>query len=166
MAGIRVGFGYDVHRFAADRALWLGGIRIESAMGLAGHSDADVLIHALCDAMLGAAGLRDIGYYFPDTAAEFEGIDSKVLLARTVALAKENHYVLGNADITVVAEAPKINPYIPAMRRTLAAVIGVDEADIAIKATTSERLGFTGRREGMAAYATVLMVRTEGEPFS
>ena len=159
---IRVGFGYDVHRLVAGRALWLGGIRIEHSMGLLGHSDADVLIHALCDALLGAAGLRDIGYHFPDTADEFAGIDSKILLARTMQLLRDAGYELGNADITVAAERPKLNPHIPAMQACLARVIGADPADISIKATTTEGLGFTGRQEGIAAYATVLIERRDG----
>jgi 2-C-methyl-D-erythritol 2,4-cyclodiphosphate synthase len=157
MSKIRVGFGYDVHRLVADRPLWLGGIRLEHSLGLLGHSDADVLIHALCDALLGAANMRDIGYHFPDTAGEFAGIDSKILLARTMQLLRDVGYELGNADITVAAERPKLNPHIPTMKQTLADVLKTDVDNISIKATTTEGLGFTGRQEGIAAYATVLI---------
>ena len=154
---IRVGFGYDVHALVPNRALWLGGIRIEHTLGLLGHSDADVLIHAICDALLGAANLRDIGYHFPDTAGEYENIDSKILLRKTMALIREAGYELGNIDATVCAERPKLNPYIPQMKTVLAEVMGVDPDDISIKATTTEKLGFTGRQEGISAYATVLI---------
>lgn len=154
---IRVGFGYDVHALVPDRELWLGGVRIAHEKGLLGHSDADVLIHAICDALLGAADMRDIGFHFPDTAAEYAGIDSKVLLRETMRLLREGGYELGNIDATVAAERPKLNPHIPEMKRVLAAVLQVDEGDISIKATTTEKLGFTGRQEGIAAYATVLI---------
>lgn len=154
---IRVGFGYDVHAFAPDRELWLGGVKIEHTVGLLGHSDADVLIHALCDALLGAAGLRDIGYHFPDTAGEYKNIDSKLLLMETMILLREKGYEFENADCTVCAEEPKLNPHIPQMQQTLADVMGVDEDDISIKATTSEKMGFVGRREGIAAYVSVLI---------
>ena len=154
---IRVGFGYDVHALVPDRALWLGGIRIEHTLGLLGHSDADVLIHAICDALLGAANLRDIGYHFPDTAGEYENIDSKILLRKTMALIREAGYELGNIDATVCAERPKLNPHIPQMKSVLAEVMNVDPNDISIKATTTEKLGFTGRQEGISAYATVLI---------
>ena len=154
---IRVGFGYDVHALVPNRALWLGGIRIEHTLGLLGHSDADVLIHAICDALLGAANLRDIGYHFPDTAGEYENIDSKILLRKTMALIREAGYELGNIDATVCAEHPKLNPHIPQMQTVLAEVMGVDPNDISIKATTTEKLGFTGRQEGISAYATVLI---------
>lgn len=157
---IRVGFGYDVHRLVSGRDLWLGGIKIEHTEGLLGHSDADVLIHAICDALLGAANMRDIGYHFPDTAGEYENIDSKILLRRTIALLREAGYELGNIDATVAAERPKLNPHIPAMKRVLAGVLQVDEGDISIKATTTEKLGFTGRQEGIAAYATVLIMKS------
>ena len=153
----RVGFGFDVHRLVEGRELWLGGIRIDHTMGLLGHSDADVLIHALCDALLGAANLRDIGYHFPDTAGEYAGIDSKILLRKTVELIQDKGYTLGNADITVCAERHKLNPHIPAMQQTLADCMGIDPDDISIKATTTERLGFTGREEGISAYAVVLL---------
>ena len=157
---IRVGFGYDVHRLAAGRELWLGGIQIEHTEGLLGHSDADVLIHAICDALLGAANMRDIGYHFPDTAGEYAGIDSKILLRKTMELLRNAGYELGNIDATVAAERPKLNPHIPEMKRVLAKVLDCDEEDISIKATTTERLGFTGRQEGIAAYATVLIMKS------
>ena len=155
---MRVGFGYDVHQLSPDRELWLGGICIPSEMGLEGHSDADVLIHALCDAILGAANLRDIGYHFPPVKGnEYEGIDSKILLKKTMALLREKGYEFGNCDCTICAEKPKINPHIPAMQTCLAEVMGVDPDVISIKATTTEHLGFVGRKEGMAAFATVLI---------
>ncbi len=159
MNSIRVGFGYDVHIFAENRDLWLGGIKIEHTVGLLGHSDADVLIHALCDALLGAANLRDIGFHFPDTAGEYKNIDSKILLKDTMLLLREKGYEFGNADCTVCAEAPKLNPHIPAMQECLADVMGVESDCISIKATTSEKMGFVGRKEGMAAYATVLIFK-------
>lgn len=158
---IRVGFGYDVHALAPERELWIGGIRIEHTLGLVGHSDADVLIHAICDALLGAADMRDIGYHFPDTDGKYEGIDSKILLKETMRLLRDAGYELGNIDATVAAERPKLNPHIPLMKQTLADVLGVDAGDISIKATTTERLGFTGRQEGIAAYATVLITRSD-----
>lgn len=154
---IRVGFGYDVHKFAENRDLWLGGIKIDYHKGLLGHSDADVLTHVLCDALLGAANLRDIGYQFPDTANEFKDIDSKILLKKTVDLLSAKGYSIGNIDATVCAEQPKLNPHIPEMKRVLAEVMGIDEDDLSIKATTTEKLGFVGRQEGIAAYATVLI---------
>ena len=157
---IRVGFGYDVHRLVEGRELWLGGIRLDHERGLLGHSDADVLIHAICDALLGAANMRDIGYHFPDNAGEFKNIDSKILLSRTVELMATKGYRVGNIDATVCAERPKLKAHIPHMQETLAAVIGIDTDNVSIKATTTEKLGFTGREEGIAAYATVLI---EGE---
>ncbi len=159
MNSFRVGFGYDVHAFAAERELWLGGIKIEHSVGLLGHSDADVLIHALCDALLGAANLRDIGFHFPDTSGEYKNIDSKILLMDTMLLIRQKGYELGNADCSICAEAPKLNPHIPAMQSKLAEVMGVDADSISIKATTTEKLGFVGRSEGMAAYATVLIYK-------
>ncbi len=156
---IRVGFGYDVHQFAPNRALWLGGVSIEHSLGLLGHSDADVLIHAICDALLGAANLRDIGYHFSDTSPEFKNIDSKILLAKTMNLLREQGYELSNIDATVCAEEPKIHPHIANMKQTLAQVMHVSEEDISIKATTSEKMGFVGRKEGMVAYATVLIYK-------
>ena len=164
MTKIRVGFGYDVHRLVEGRDLWLGGIKIEHTMGLLGHSDADVLIHALCDALLGAANMRDIGYHFPDTAGEYKDIDSKILLRKTMAQIATKGYRLGNADITVAAERPKLNPHIETMKQCLAEVMGCDVDDISIKATTTEKLGFTGRQEGIAAYATVLVEQTLSNP--
>lgn len=155
----RIGMGYDVHRLATGRDLWLGGIKIEHEMGLVGHSDADVLIHAICDALLGAANMRDIGFHFPDTAAETDGIDSKILLRRTVDLIATKGYSVGNIDATVCAERPKINPHVPAIKTCLAQVIGTDEDNISIKATTTERLGFTGREEGISAYAVALICK-------
>ena len=157
---IRVGFGFDVHRLVEGRELWLGGIRLAHVKGLLGHSDADVLIHAICDALLGAANLRDIGYHFPDTADEFSGIDSKILLKKTTALLARKGYIVGNIDATICAERPKLNPHIPEMQRVLAEVMGIDADDVSIKATTTEKLGFTGREEGIAAYATVLIERS------
>lgn len=154
---IRVGFGYDVHVFAQNRDLWLGGIKIDFHLGLLGHSDADVLIHALCDALLGAANMRDIGYHFPDTAGEYKNIDSKILLKEVMLLIREKGYEFGNADCTIVAEQPKLNPHIPSIQVKLAEVMGVSEEDISIKATTSEKMGFVGRQEGLAAYVTVLI---------
>lgn len=149
--------GFDVHRLVPDRELWLGGIRIPHTMGLLGHSDADVLIHAICDALLGAANMRDIGYHFPDTSAETLNVDSKILLAKTIDLIASRGYRVGNVDATVCAERPKINPHVPAMKACLAHVMGIDEDDLSIKATTTERLGFTGREEGISAYAVVLI---------
>ena len=157
MAKIRVGFGFDVHRLVEGRELWLGGIRLEHEKGLLGHSDADVLIHALCDAILGSANMRDIGYHFPDTSEKFHNIDSKILLAETMKLVRGKGYEFGNADITVCAERPKLKAHIPAMQECLARVMGVDADDVSIKATTTEKLGFTGREEGISAYATVLL---------
>ena len=157
MASIRVGMGYDVHKLVADRELWLGGIHIESSLGLLGHSDADVLIHALCDALLGAANCRDIGYHFPDNDPKYKGADSKLLLAEVMTVIGKKGYVLGNADITVCAETPKLSPYIEELKSCLASVMMTDVDNISIKATTTEKLGFTGRREGISAYATVLI---------
>ena len=156
---IRTGLGYDVHRLVEGRDLWLGGIKIDHTLGLLGHSDADVLIHAICDALLGAANMRDIGYHFPDTAAETLDVDSKILLRKTVELIATKGYRLGNVDATVCAERPKINPHVPVMKKCLAEVMGTDEDNISIKATTTERLGFTGREEGISAYAVVLIER-------
>ena len=154
---IRVGFGYDVHKLVPGRDLWLGGIKIEHTEGLLGHSDADVLIHAICDALLGAANMRDIGYHFPDSASEFENIDSKVLLRKTVGLIASKGYRIGNIDATVCAERPKLKNYIPQMQKVLAEVMNIDVDDVSIKATTTEKLGFTGREEGISAYAVVLI---------
>ena len=148
----RIGFGYDVHRLVEGRELWLGGIRIDHTVGLLGQSDADVLIHAICDALLGAANMRDIGFHFPDTANETLNMDSKVILEKTVALIATKGYRVGNVDATVCAERPKINP-----QQCMAQLMGVDPDAVSIKATTSERMGFVGRQEGMAAYATALI---------
>lgn len=154
---IRVGFGFDVHKLVTGRELWLGGIRLEHEMGLLGHSDADVLIHAICDALLGAASMRDIGYHFPDNSSDFKDIDSKILLAKTVKLIAGKGYRIGNVDATVCAERPKLKKFIPEMQEVLARVMEVDVDDVSIKATTTEKLGFTGREEGISAYATVLI---------
>ena len=147
---IRTGLGYDVHKLVEGRELWLGGIRLDYELGLLGHSDADVLIHAICDALLGAANMRDIGYHFPD-------VDSKILLRKTVALIATKGYRIGNVDATVCAERPKLNPHIPEMQHCLADVMQTDIDNVSIKATTTEKLGFTGRMEGISAYATVLI---------
>ncbi len=154
---IRVGFGMDVHRLVEGRDLWIGGIKIPYEWGLDGHSDADVLIHAICDALLGAANLRDIGFQFPDTSGEFKNIDSKILLRRTNELLKEKGYSIGNIDATVAAQAPKLNPHIPTMQQVMADVLQIDPDQLSIKATTTEKLGFEGRKEGITAYATVLI---------
>ena len=156
---IRVGFGYDVHKLVPNRELWLGGIKIPHTLGLLGHSDADVLIHAICDALLGAANMRDIGYHFPDTSADTLDIDSKILLKKTVGLIATKGYQIGNIDATICAERPKINPHVETMKECLANVMDIDVEDISIKATTTEKLGFTGREEGISAYATVLIFR-------
>ncbi len=156
---IRVGFGIDVHRLVEGRDLWIGGIKIPYEYGLDGHSDADVLIHAICDALLGAANLRDIGFQFPDNSDEFLNIDSKILLRRTNELLREKGYRIGNIDATIAAQAPKLNPHIPTMQQTMAQVLGIDADCLSIKATTTEKLGFEGRKEGITAYATVLIER-------
>lgn len=157
MASIRVGLGYDVHCLVPDRELWLGGIKIEHELGLLGHSDADVLIHALCDAILGAANCRDIGYHFPDSDPKYKGADSKLLLAEVIKIIGAKGYRVGNVDVTVCAEAPKLNPHIPKMVECLAAIMDIDEDCVSIKATTTEKLGFTGRKEGISAYAIALI---------
>lgn len=156
---IRVGFGFDVHQLIANCELWLGGILLKHEKGLLGHSDADVLIHAICDALLGAANMRDIGYHFPDTASDFKDIDSKVLLKKTVEILAQKGYEIGNIDATICAERPKLKEHIPAMQEVLSNVMGIDVDDVSIKATTTEKLGFTGREEGISAYATVLIIR-------
>jgi len=154
---IRVGFGYDVHQLAEGRPLWLGGIKINHEIGLLGHSDADVLIHATCDALLGAANLRNIGFHFPDTSSQFENIDSKVLLKESIKMVRKKGFEISNIDALICAEEPKLNPYIEEMKRKMAEVLSLSVEDISIKATTSEKMGFIGRKEGMAAYATVLI---------
>lgn len=157
---MRIGMGYDVHQLVEGRELWLGGIKIDHSLGLLGHSDADVLIHAICDALLGAANMRDIGYHFPDTSADTLNIDSKILLRKVIELIATKGYRVGNIDATICAQRPKINPHIPAMKACLAKVMGIDEDDISIKATTTERLGFVGKEEGMSAYAVALIQKT------
>ena len=155
---IRIGFGFDVHQLVEGRDLWLGGIKIDHTLGLLGHSDADVLIHAICDAILGAANMRDIGYHFPPKPSnEFENIDSKILLRKTLDIVATRGYHIGNIDCTVCAERPKLNPHIPQMQQTLAQVMDIDPDLVSIKATTTEHLGFTGREEGISAYAVVLI---------
>ena len=154
-----IGMGYDVHRLVEGRELWIGGIKIEHSLGLLGHSDADVLIHAICDAMLGAANMRDIGYHWPDTSDDTLGMDSKIILRRTIELIATKGYHLVNIDATICAERPKMNPHIPQMQQCMADVIGCDPDCISIKATTTERLGFTGREEGISAYAVALLAK-------
>ncbi|EFB33504.1 2-C-methyl-D-erythritol 2,4-cyclodiphosphate synthase [Segatella oris] len=154
---IRVGMGFDVHKLVEGRDLWLGGIKIDHSMGLLGHSDADVLLHAVSDALLGAANMRDIGFHFPDTSDKTLNMDSKIILKRVVELIGEKGYRVGNIDATICAERPKINPHVPAMKSCMAEVMGIDEDQISIKATTTEKLGFTGREEGMSAYAVCLI---------
>ena len=156
---VRVGFGFDVHQLREGRPCILGGIEITHYKGPLGHSDADVLIHAICDALLGAANLRDIGYHFPDTSAEFKSVDSKILLKKVVDLVRSKGYDLGNIDTTLVLEMPKINPHIERMRKTLSEVMSVEEEDISIKATTNEKLGFIGREEGVTAYAVAVITK-------
>lgn len=154
----RTGFGMDVHRFQEGRELWLCGIQVPHSMGLLGHSDADVALHALCDALLGAAALRDIGYYFPDTDQAFKNIDSKLLLADVKTLIENAGYEVGNVDITIAAQAPKLAPYIEQMRECVARCLAVEPDQVCVKATTTEHLGFTGRKEGIAAFANVLLL--------
>lgn len=155
----RIGNGYDVHRLAPDLPLWLGGILIPHEQGCVAHSDGDVLIHAICDALLGAAGLRDIGIHFPDTDPEFKGIDSKILLAKVMELVRKSGFLVGNIDSVIALQKPKIKDHIPTMARTLASIIGVEEGSISVKATTTEKLGFVGREEGIEAYAVVLIYK-------
>ena len=154
---VRVGFGYDVHELVPDRPLYLGGLQISHTHGLLGHSDADVLIHAICDAILGAANMRDIGFHFPPSDPALKGIDSKILLRKTTELVESKGWKIGNIDATVCAERPKINPHIPQMQEVLAPLMNIEIEDVSIKATTTEKLGFTGREEGMSAYAVVLL---------
>ena len=154
---IRVGFGFDVHQLKEGEDFWLGGIKIPHTKGAVGHSDADVLIHTICDALLGAANLRDIGFHFPPTDNKYKGIDSKILLQDVVKLVAEKGYQVGNVDATIALETPKINPHIPEMKKVLALLLKVDEDDVSIKATTTEKLGFEGREEGVSAYAVVLI---------
>ncbi len=154
---IRVGMGYDVHKLVEGEEFWLGGIKVEHTKGAVGHSDADVLIHVICDALLGAANLRDIGYHFSDTDPKFKGIDSKILLKDTVKLIADAGYSIQNIDSTICLQQPKINPVIPKMKAVLANVMGIEEEDLSIKATTTEKLGFVGKEEGVSAYAVVLI---------
>ena len=154
---IRTGFGYDVHKLMEGYDLWIGGVKVPHSKGALGHSDADVLIHVICDALLGAANLRDIGYHFPDTDPAYKGIDSKKLLKEVMALIEEKGYVIGNIDSTICLQQPKVNPHIPEMKKCLASVMKIDEDDISIKATTTEKLGFVGTEEGIAAFASVLI---------
>ncbi|MDO4691810.1 MAG: 2-C-methyl-D-erythritol 2,4-cyclodiphosphate synthase [Porphyromonadaceae bacterium] len=157
----RIGFGFDVHRLEAGYPLWLGGIKLEHHVGLEGHSDADVLLHSVCDALLGAAALGDIGVHFPPTDMKYKGIDSKILLREVCALVRRTGYEIGNIDATIAAEAPKLNPHIPQMRQAMAEVMGIEVSQISVKATTTERLGFTGRQEGMSAYVVALIYTPE-----
>lgn len=157
--GLRIGMGVDFHQLTENRQLWLGGVLVPHTKGALGHSDADVLLHAICDALLGAACLGDIGVHFPDTDATFKNIDSKILLAKTNALIKAEGYAILNIDTALCLQAPKIKPYIPAMQQTIAGILGLNEKDVSIKATTTEQMGFVGREEGLMAYATVLLQR-------
>jgi 2-C-methyl-D-erythritol 2,4-cyclodiphosphate synthase len=154
---IKVGFGYDVHQLKDGEDFWLGGIKLDHEKGAVGHSDADVLIHSICDALLGAANMRDIGFHFPPSDNQYKGIDSKILLKDVVKLISDKGFSIGNIDATIALEEPKINPYIPEMQKVLAAVMGVDVEDVSLKATTTERLGFEGRQEGVSAYVVVLI---------
>lgn len=153
----RIGFGYDVHRLQEGLPLWLGGVNIEHHAGALGHSDADVLLHAICDALLGAAALGDIGEHFPDTDPVYKGISSSILLQETIQMIRSKGYEIGNIDTTVCLQTPKIKPYIPEMRKQIAQILNVNEAVVSVKATTEERLGFTGREEGISAYAVALI---------
>ena len=155
--GIRIGMGVDFHQLVEGRDLWIGGVQIPHSKGALGHSDADVLLHAICDALLGAACLGDIGEHFPDTSADFKNIDSKILLAKTFELIKAEGYSIVNIDTMLCLELPKIKPYIPAMKQRIASILEVKENDVSIKATTTEKMGFVGREEGLMAYATVLI---------
>ena len=153
--------GFDVHRLVENRELWIGGIKIPFEKGLDGHSDADVAIHAICDAILGAANMRDIGFHFSDKDPKFKNIDSKILLAETVKIVAQKGYKVGNVDVTICAEYPKMNPHIPDMCKVLSTVMEIDIDAVSIKATTTERLGFTGRMEGISAYAVALLERNQ-----
>ena len=159
MNELRIGQGYDVHQLKDGLPMWLGGVRIESPVGFVAHSDGDVAIHALCDALLGALALGDIGHHFPDTSDEFKNIDSKILLARVVELVRGKGFEIGNADITIALQAPKIGKYVPEMRGTLAEVMGVEADKVSVKATTTERLGFVGRSEGCEVWAVATVIR-------
>lgn len=161
MFPFRIGQGYDVHQLVEDRPFWLGGILIPHTHGAKGHSDADVVCHVICDALLGAANLRNIGYHFSDKDPQWKGVDSKVLLAKVVEMIREKGYEVGNVDVTIVLQSPKLNPHIPAMKTCLAGVIHISEEAISIKATTSEHLGFVGREEGIAAHCVALIYKPE-----
>jgi len=154
----RTGFGIDFHQLVAGRELWIGGIKLEHHKGALGHSDADVLLHAICDAMLGALSLGDIGLHFPDTDEGYKNIDSKILLQKTIQLVTEAEYIVGNIDSTVCLEMPKLKPHITEMQRVISNILSINETQVSIKATTSEKMGFVGREEGVAAYATVLLI--------
>lgn len=156
---IRIGYGYDVHQLAEGEDFWLGGIRVPHTHGAVGHSDADVLIHVICDALLGAANLRDIGFHFADTDPQFKGIDSKILLKDVVELLTKKGYAIGNIDSTICLQRPKINPHIPEMKKVLSQVMNIKENDCSIKATTTEKLGFVGKEEGVSAHAVVLVYK-------
>ncbi len=156
----RIGSGIDFHQLVEGRDLWIGGVKIDHPKGALGHSDADVLLHAICDALLGALALGDIGVHFPDTSMEFKNIDSKILLARTIELIGAKGYKVVNVDTTLTLEQPKIKPYVQQMQQTIANIIGVDVSDVSIKATTTETMGFVGREEGLVAYATVLLMKS------
>lgn len=160
MKSMRIGFGYDVHQLSEGHEFWLGGIKVEHSKGAVGHSDADVLIHVICDALLGAANLRDIGYHFSDQDPQYKGIDSKILLKEVMKLIRKEGYEIGNLDTTICLQLPKINPHIPNMKACLAEVMEIPENDISIKATTTEKLGFVGRQEGVSAYCVALIYRT------
>jgi 2-C-methyl-D-erythritol 2,4-cyclodiphosphate synthase len=157
----RIGHGYDVHQLEEGRDFWLGGIKIDHTHGAVGHSDADVLIHAICDAILGAANLKDIGYHFSNKDPKYKGIDSKILLAESIAMVRKAGYEIGNIDTTLLLQEPKISPYIDQMIKALARVMEIPENDISIKATTTETLGFVGRKEGVSAYASALIYKSK-----
>jgi 2-C-methyl-D-erythritol 2,4-cyclodiphosphate synthase len=159
MKSMRIGFGYDVHQLSEGHEFWLGGIKVEHSKGAVGHSDADVLIHVICDALLGAANLRDIGYHFSDQDPKYKGIDSKILLREVIKLIRKEGYEIGNLDTTICLQLPKVNPHIPSMKACLSEVMEVSENDISIKATTTEKLGFVGRQEGVSAYCVALIYR-------
>ena len=156
---IRTGIGYDVHKLVEGKTLIIGGVEIPHYKGSLGHSDGDVLIHAICDAILGAANLRDIGFHFPDTSEKYKGIDSKILLKDVITLIKENEYEISNVDSTIILQKPKVKDHIPLMKKELAACMQISENDISIKATTTEKLGFEGKEEGITALATVLIIK-------
>lgn len=163
MFPFRIGQGYDVHQLVEDRPFWLGGILIPHTHGAKGHSDADVVCHVLCDALLGAANMRNIGFHFSDTDPQWKGVDSKILLAKVLEMIRVKGYEVGNVDVTIVLQKPKLNPHIPDMKACLSKVMHVSEEDISIKATTSEHLGFVGRAEGIAAHCVALIYRPESD---